>query len=42
MASWGVSKTSRKDEYFVKRTTMPTVGPGSYDIKVELDRKIYN
>lgn len=31
-AIWGVSKTGRKEDMFIKKTTLPTVGPGSYDV----------
>lgn len=41
IASWGTSKTCR-DEHFVKRTTLPTVGPGSYEMRNEADRKLNN
>eukprot|EP00347_Sterkiella_histriomuscorum_P010908 403374461 len=41
--SFGISKTMRTvDDTLVKQTTNSTVGPGSYEITKELDRKIYN
>jgi hypothetical protein len=30
------------DDSFVKKTTTATVGPGSYEITKDIDRKIYN
>lgn len=40
LINFGISKSSRKDT-FTKKTTNPSVGPGSYDITKEIDRKIY-
>lgn len=40
LIDFGISKSNRKDS-FTKKTTEPSVGPGSYNITKEIDRKIY-
>ena len=40
LMNFGISKSKRKDE-FIKKTTNPLVGPGSYEITKEIDRRIY-
>ncbi len=34
--------SKRKEDLFVRKTTEPTVGPGSYDIRREINRSIPN